>query len=220
MRINKLGLFIILIMIMFSICIPVKAQAATRYSVELIGNSTVKQGEKIEIIIKLKDILDSVDGIAGLSAKLEYDTTKLEKQGDTTSVNGFFLAEGENIELVKIPGVTQDTEIAKLTFKVKDSAEGTTWVKLTQVEAADGTNKFPLGTEVRKDMTIVAKENPKQDEPKDDTTGNKKDETTPDKGNNTKLPQTGIDSTSIIAIVVISAVAIVSFVSYRRYRDI
>jgi len=164
-------------MIILILCNPVKA--ASSYAVELTGNNTVQQGEQIEITIKVKDIVDITGGIAGLSAKLEYDTTKLEKVGDGQSLNGFMLVEGETIELAKYPGVTSDTEVAKFTFKAKTDATGSTEIKLTGIEAADGSNTYPLGQDITKTIQITV--------PTGETT----------KSNNNNLSSISIDGTAI-----------------------
>ena len=161
MKTKKIILLILAMVMMLCMCNPVSA--ATSYSVELLSNvETVQQGQEITITIKVKDIVDIDGGVAGLSAKLEYDSTKLEKVGDkTSSLNGFMLVEGNTIELAKYPGVTADTEIAKFVFKAK--ATGETQVKLTNVEVANGTDTFPLGKEVTKTITITAANNPPVD---------------------------------------------------------
>ena len=119
-QIKKIIAIIMLFIIILLICNPVKADSS--YVVELTSNSTtIQPGQQIEVIIKVKDIVDLSGGIAGLSAKLEYDTTKLEKIGNGEGLNGFLLVEGDTIELAKYPGVTTETEIAKFTFKAKNN---------------------------------------------------------------------------------------------------
>ena len=46
---------------------------------------------------------------------------------------------------------------------------------------------------------------------------NKKDNTSK---NNTKLPQTGAESITVIAIIALGSIAISSYISYRRYKNI
>lgn len=155
MKTKKLVLFILIAVIILSICNP--TNAATSYVVELKSNATtVKQGKEVEITISVKDIVDISGGIAGLSAKLKYDTTKLEKIGDGQSLNGFLLVEGETIELAKYPGVTAETEIAKFTFKAKNTATGNTQITLSDVEVVNGTDTFPLGKDVTKTISITS----------------------------------------------------------------
>lgn len=153
-KVIKIILFLLITATILSIYSPVKA--ATSYAVELASNeNTVEPGEEIEIRIKVKDIVDIPDGIAGLSAKLEYDTTKLERVGEGQSLNGFMLVEGDTIELAKYPGVTSETEIAKFTFKAKEGVTGVAQIKLSGVEVANGTDLFALGKDVIKTITIA-----------------------------------------------------------------
>jgi hypothetical protein len=148
---------IIIAIMMFILCNTVKAAAS--YKVELTGNTTVKAGEQIEITIKVKDIVDIEGGVAGLSAKLEYDETKLEKVGEGQSLNGFMLVEGETIELVKYPGVTTETEIAKFVFKAKANVAGTAEIRLSNVTIANGTETIELGENVTKTVEVTAETN-------------------------------------------------------------
>ena len=57
---------------------------------------------------------------------------------------------------------------------------------------------------------------------KDKTSSNSDKSTSGSKSNKktTKLPQTGVESASVIAIVALSIVSIVSYVSYRKYKNI
>ena len=152
---KKTILFLLITMIILMLYSPV--QAATSYTVELVSNSaTVKAGEQIEISIKVKDIVDITGGIAGLSGKLEYDETKLEKVGEGQSLNGFMLVEGNTIELAKYPGVTSETEVAKFIFKAKENATGEAQIKLSGIEVANGTELYPLGKDVIKTISIAA----------------------------------------------------------------
>lgn len=152
-KIKKITSVIMITIMILMLCSTVKAAASCK--VELVGNATIKQGEQIEITIKVKDIVDIEDGVAGLSAKLEYDETKLERVGEGQSLNGFMLIEGETIELAKYPGVTADTEIAKFIFKAKANVTGSAEIKLSNVVMADGTNNIPLGEDVTKTVEIT-----------------------------------------------------------------
>lgn len=160
MKTQKNIIFLLVILMMLTVCKPVSASIS--YGVELISNKTmVQQGTEIEITIKVKDIIDIDGGIAGLSAKLEYDTSKLERVGEGQSLNGFMLVEGDTIELAKYPGVTADTEIAKFIFKAK--ATGETQIKLTGIEVANGTDTFSLGITVTETILITSPENSADD---------------------------------------------------------
>ena len=153
-KVKKMLTIILVVTIMLLIYSQVKA--ATSYVVELTSNSvTVQPGQQIEVIIKVKDIVDLSGGIAGLSAKLEYDTSKLEKVGNGEGLNGFLLVEGDTIELAKYPGVTTETEIAKFIFKAKENGTGTTQIKLSEIEVANGTDNIPLGQEITKTISII-----------------------------------------------------------------
>lgn len=161
---KKVSLLLLIAIMIMAVSIPVKA--APSYDVQITSNvSTIKQGESVEITIKLKDIVDISGGVAGLSAKLEYDTAKLEKVGDGQALGGFMLVEGNTIELAKYPGVTTDTEIAKFTFKAKDTVTGDAYIKLSGVEIANGVDTIPLGKNVTKTITITAKQQEPQNPP-------------------------------------------------------
>lgn len=152
-RIKQTILFVIITMMILSVCKPVKA--AGSYNIEIISSAeTVQIGQEIEVTIKIKDITGvdtTYGGVAGLSAKLEYDTAKLEKI-KVEGLNGFMFVEGDTIELAKYPGVTEDTEMMK--FKFKSKAEGEATIKLKEVSAANGDETIPLGKEVTKTIKI------------------------------------------------------------------
>lgn len=173
MKVKKFILFILLTVLILSICNVVNA--VTTYNVEIVSNDeqTIQKGQTVEIKIKVKDIVDIVDGVAGFSAKLEYDTTKLEKVGVGEGLNGFLLVEGDTIELAKYPGITSETEIAKFTFKCIEVGEAQ--IKLTNVEVANGTDNFKLGKDITKSISIVSSNNVVNDNDNNNNNNNDND---------------------------------------------
>lgn len=62
---------------------------------------------------------------------------------------------------------------------------------------------------------------PSKDEGNKDTNSDKSNNgNKSNKKNNNKLPQTGVETASLITIVALSAVSIVSYVSYKKYKNI
>ena len=151
-KVKQLISIIFVSIIMLILSSSVKATAS--YVVELVGNDTVQPGQQFEITIKLKDIVDITGGIAGLSVKLEYDTEKLEKVGSGTGLSGFMLVEGSTIEIATYPGVTNDTEIAKFTFKAKENITGSAHITLSAIEAVNGTATVTLDQNVTKVISV------------------------------------------------------------------
>lgn len=156
MKTNAKKIVISVLISLMVICLMcVKINATTSYNVELSSNKeSVMPGEQFEVTIKLANITDIAAGIAGMSARLTYDTTKLEKVGDVQGLNGFMIVEGDTIEIAKYPGVTANTDVAKITFKAKTNCSGSASISLTNLEAVDGTNKYPLGRNVEKNIII------------------------------------------------------------------
>lgn len=178
---KRISIILLMTLLLISICKPVNAGAI--YTVEMVSNvETVEKGAEFEVTIKVKDIEGILDGIAGLTAKLEYDTTKLEMVGDVEGLNNFAGFKEELLVIYhnKGEGVTQDTELAKLKFKAKEIGEAT--IKLSEVEAGDGTDIYKSGKEVTKTIKIQEKVTPPP---------------TPEKSSNNNLASITIDGTPI-----------------------
>lgn len=137
-----------------------------------------------------------------------------------------------------------------ITFKVLDTAaEGETTISVTNAvlalvnEQATQENTSPSSDEVtitiKADDTTVNNQggattdgNDTQTEdkgnqtqtPSNTTSGNKSNSTSTTKKNTTKkttkLPQTGVEIGSVIAIIALGAISIASYVSYKKYKNI
>lgn len=123
-----------------------KVYAAGTYQVEILSEDTYKAGDEVLVSIKVKNLSSiggSADGICVVTAKINYDEEKLEKIS-IEGKNGFSATWGGNIVIDKAEGVSNDTEIAVLKFRVKDTAElGDTSITLTSIESSNGSENIP-----------------------------------------------------------------------------
>lgn len=136
-----------------------------------------------------------------------------------------------------------------LTFKVLDTAvEGETKISITNATLAlvnnsqtqENVNVSDVSATVtiKADTTTVDQDNNKentQDTNKDNSTSEKENtpsnnknttstnstkSTTSSSSKKTKLPQTGAEVGSVIAIAILSVIAVISYVSYKKYKNI
>jgi hypothetical protein len=134
-KIFVLGVVIIICLISIAV------YAAGSYNTELVGPKSVNAGSEFEVIIKLKDLTDingTANGITVVTLTMNFDESKLEKK-EITGLNGFIITEGTNLVIDKAEGVSTDTEIVKIKFKVKDTVTaGNTSIELTNISSSNG----------------------------------------------------------------------------------
>lgn len=155
--------------------------------------------------------------VACMEGTLQYDTAKfsLEKK---EILNGF--TEGGtgnelNAGILTLEDVTlaKTVKMYKLTFKVLETAvEGEEPIEFKNIVLGiideNQTQKDEVAPDARVMLTIA-----KEAEKEPAENGNKGDKPS-------KLPQTGIESSSVVIVGVLGAISIVSYVLFRRYRDI
>ena len=155
------------------------------------------------------EIAIATGGVGKESATLATYTFKIKdtaEVGDTTiTVSDIVLAADTNIEI---------SEDRTVTIKIKEDD--------TTVDAGGEDEQQPTDT---KDPTDDEKpeDTKKPTTPSNDKSSSGSDKSTSGSKSNkktTKLPQTGVETASLIAIVALSIVSIVSYVSYRRYKNI
>lgn len=210
------------------------------------ATGSISVGSSSDTVVKGKTFTVTVAGtadenITGMQAKLTYDSNKLSIESKAAG-QGFSDVSGSNeiaIAATNNENLSKAGTLYTITFKVLNTAtEGETTVSVTNAVLAlvNEQSVQENTTESNGDITINIKAD-------DTTAGNKEEQkgnntTTPtnttDSGNKstgssssnnttkktTKLPQTGIESVSIIAIIALGAIGIASYVSYRKYKNI
>lgn len=184
--------------------------------------------------------------ITALQAALSFDTSKLSLESKTAGT-GFTDSSGSDSEIAILS--TDNNSLSKsgtlytLTFKVLDTAEvGETTVKISNAKLAivnEGTQENVTVADGAATVTIKS----------DDTTIDNKDNNTNSSDNNTstngtsnssnknsnsgsssssssnsskktKLPQTGVETISVVAIAGLTVFAVISYVAYKKYKNI
>lgn len=188
--------------------------------------------------------------IKAMEAKLSYDANKLAIENKSAGQGFSDLSGSNEIAITasSSEGLSKAATLYTITFKVLDNAvEGETTISVTNAVLAllDAENTEELSDEVtitiKADDTTAGNQGGTTQTPEDtksdaeNTTGNTPSNTTSgDKSNTTskpstnnkknntttKLPQTGVESMSVIAIIALGVVAIASFISYRKYKNI
>jgi len=231
---------ILLTILLFIISMISTVYAATG-SISVGANTdTVEKGKTFTVTV----VGTADNNINGMEAKLSYDSAKLVIQ-DKDAGSGFSDLSGNN-EIVVLSknaeNLSKTGTLYTITFKVLDTAEeGQTKISVkdpvlalineqaTQENATASNDEVTVtikGVEVKEEPEG---EQPKEDEPKEDETkedetekGQKEEtkDTTTKENNKNKLPQTGVESTTLIVIVAVGLISIASYVSYRKYKNI
>ena len=123
---------------------------------DLLGTQ-FKEGETIDILVKIQDI-NLPNGIVAFSTMLEYDDEVFEEPIISSAghwqqpimVENLIQSVTENMEDIK-----GEQEVIKLTFKIKDQAKlGNTKICLKEFEVSDGENT--IGSEaIEKQIKII-----------------------------------------------------------------
>lgn len=187
------------------------------------SSEKVKVGDTFTVsIVGIAD-----NNIAGLEANIEYDKDKLKIENKTVGTGFYDYPAGENEVAIGL-GSEENIELSKnatlctFTFKVLEGAKtGETVIefkdiKLALVNAEKQQEEVSVANESIEIEIEKVEEEPKEENKKEDT--DKKPANT-NKDDN-KLPQTGIEEVSIIAIAILAVIATVSYVSYNKYKNI
>lgn len=126
-----------------------KSFAADSYSASLTPNSTkVSKGSEVKVTLKISGI-GVQGGINGIVGTLKFDTDILSlSSSDVKGLNDWtatYNEENKKIEIDNVNTVTEDTEIATFTFKVKDSTTATNaTIQLSSISGANSTLDDPV----------------------------------------------------------------------------
>ena len=223
----KLFKKIVLMIIVFLLCLTMKAYAGVT-EVNLKASSTeVKPGEKVTVTISAV----RGNGIEGFDAVLEYDKTKLKLTNEGSlagenysSLSGTDSLTGEfrvSLMYVGSGDGPAEADIAKLEFEVLDGAKvaDILSVKLTDIQLIDSEL---TGTEVADkevQIKVIEEETPggNTNTPSGNTNTN-----TPGQNNNASgdYPYAGTGNIAFIIISVVTIIAIAMYLKIKKYRDI
>ena len=225
----KLFKKIVLMVIVFLLCLTMKAYAGVT-EVNLKTSSTeVKPGEKVTVTVSAV----RGNGIEGFDAVLEYDKTKLKLTNEGSlagenysSLSGTDDLTGEfRVSLMYIGSGDgpAEADIAKLEFEVLDGAkvDDILSVKLTDIQLIDSEL---TGTEVEdKEVQIkVIKEETPGGNTNTNTPSGNTNTNTPGQNNNASgdYPYAGTGNIAFIIISVVTIIAIAMYIKIKKYRDI
>lgn len=204
------------------------------------SSDTVEKGKTFTVT--LAGTADN--NITGLQAALSFDTNKLAIDSKAAGAN-FTDASGSNSEIAILSSgstVSKSGTLYTITFKVLDNAEeGDTTISVTNATLAlVNENSEQENVKVADEtVTVKIKGNTASEDNKGNTAGEQGNNTkSPSNTSNssgnksttsnsnsttkksTKLPQTGIETISILAIISLGIISIISYVSYKRYKNI
>ena len=240
---KKLILIEIIIFIIMILATTVKAESTNTFKASATANTTtLKPGEEVTITIGVSDINMGTNGINALEGTIKYDKNIFEeiKSNSIQSLNGWTTTyndesstlNGKFLAVNLSSGVKENTQILKVTLKVKQEIEKTTSTQIDfeNITSNNGTDLINAGTKSVKLTINVENTNPiipeESDKNENNINNENKSETnkntaiTDKTQSNTKLPKTG----KSIAMIFILLVAVIVFIGLgiknRSMRDI
>lgn len=199
------------------------------------SSDTVEKGKTFTVTIAGT----ADNNITGLQAALAFDSNKLAIESKSAGSN-FTDASGSDSEIAILSSgstVSKSATLYTITFKVlENAAEGETKVSVTNATLAlVNVNSEQENVKVAdRDVTVNIKssnqgnntdktDNKTQTPSNTSNSGNKSTGTSKSNSStkkSTKLPQTGIETVSIVVIMALGIISIISYVSYRKYKNI
>ena len=165
-QVTKVFIMLLMVAVMILQC-TVIANAASSNDVKMSTTTAeIEKGKEIDVLVSLANI-NVGEGVNTLKGTVNYDTDILEYV-NSEAQNGWSITYNSNngtLLLVNMSGlVKQDQGIAKITFKVKDTAtEGDTTVKLTNIESSNADEKVnPADSSVT--IKVIEKQNDNNDD--------------------------------------------------------
>jgi len=226
-------LFIILLLMVF--LLPTQAQANSFKLNVKADKTTINPGETVVLTLNLSDIDAGDLGINTVEGVLDYDNTIFEEitSDSITSLNNWSMKHNEEeteykgkfILVTLQDGVTENQDIAKITFRVKNGVENkNTSIKIKNILSNDGNTLIEeTDKEVKFEVGTVVDDSEEDDEKNEilnitNTVTQNKIEVEHENLSTGKLPQTG-DSTLILWVAGITLI-IASSIVYIRYKKI
>ena len=206
---------IIFVLSMFSVVNAASASISVGAS-----SQKVKVGDVFTVTV----IGNADENISALQANISYDTNKLLLENRTVGT-GFADFSGDNeiaTAASNSDAISKTATLYTLTFKVLDTATvGETKIDFKNVSLAlVNTNSTQEAVNVADEsLTVTVEKAEETPDVKDEDNNDAKEENNTNKEDD-KLPQTGIESASIILLSILAVIAVVSYVSYNKYRNI
>ena len=251
---NKIKKLIIIGMIMliistFAITVNAETEGATgTFKVTVTADKTeLKPGEEITITVGISDINMGENGINTVEGKIEYNKNLFEeiKSSSIQSLNNWTTTyndeestlNGKFLSINLSSGVKEDTQIFKVTLKVKQEIENTTdaQIDFKDVTSNDGTNLINAGAKsVKLKINVESNsepipedpkpEDPKPEEPNKDETKEETESTInkiADKTQSNKdIPKAGKSIIMFFAVLLVVIVIVALGIKNRSMRDI
>ena len=241
---TKLKMVVIIMMaIMIIGMLTTNVRAVYSAEVEMVPDKTeVNPGDTVNVVVNLVDVVDAGTGATDMAGTIEYDSEFFE---NITATQGSWMMNEAN-GLFSLSGnvLTEDGEFAVLQFTVSDNASGTTTVRFTGLQTANGSDAEPTSPDITLTFNVAEDpeepENPGNTQDPDNTVDpdNEVDDnntaipgnhtgTNSIRGNNvnnvtsiTRLPNAGLRTGMIIAIAILVVVIIGSYLLYKKYQKI
>ena len=156
-RLKKIFNIILLAALMFA-QLPVVFAGSAAVNIN-VNNTSITVGSNVEFTVRLDNIVDAVDGIAGFQGWVEYDSDYLE-YSKAQVLAPFTVSYSDKTKMISGIALDPDTRLTassgnliKVIFKTKKT--GTTTFKLKRTEVSAGNNAKLTSTTPSKEITIV-----------------------------------------------------------------
>lgn len=183
---KRIILGITILVLMFCLNTEVYAKS---YSVAITGNDTFEDQITLNVVVNnLVDFNGACEGLCGMTATLNYDSSKLELVS-ITKLNDFGVThnKGDNsLVFERDMGVGSGSGVATMVFRNKGlSKDESTSISLSNIVATDGEEDVGAGN-ASKSVKFIVKEVPKEEENNNNNnnTGNNNQNNNTNTGNN------------------------------------
>lgn len=241
MKTNLKIILVLLISIMMICMLATTVKAEYSASVRITPDKTeVRPGDTINLTIEFYDMVDVNDtGANSMEGVVQYDTAFFDSIGGTgcelNPQTGKFNILGTTL--------TEDGVFATLQLKVSENATGTATVTFTDIITSDGGEGEELSEAPSADITLTFTVADDEEQPEDPNDGNDDEQdqenaTDPENSvdpnnsvdsngrNNTnsngvssrRLPNAGVGTGILIAVIALAVVSIGSYVLYKKYQ--
>lgn len=235
-KIKSLMVIGIIALIISTLAVTVNAADEGSFNLTVTANKTeLKPGDEVTITVGVSDINVGENGINTVEGKIEYNKNIFEEvksssiqslnnwsttyNDESSSLNGKFLS--VNLSA----GIKENTQLFKITFKVKQEVSNTTdaQIDFKNVASNDGTNIVNTSTKSVKLKINVASNNtttetPNKDNTKTNTISTEKN--TDKTQTNKSIPKTGKSIAVVVAVFITTFIIIILGIKNRSMRDI
>lgn len=247
-KIKNLIILGIMALIISVFTITVNAANTGTFNLTTTASKTeLKPGEEVTITVGISDINVGENGINTVEGKIEYNKNIFEevKSSSIQSLNNWSTTyndessnlNGKFLSVNLSAGIKENTQLFKITFKVKQGIEKTTdtQIDFKNIASNDGTNIINSGTKsIKLKVNVTSNNNssnnnssnnkPTTEEQKKDDTKNTANQITGKNSDKTKtnksIPKTGKSVAIVGAVLITTFIIIILGIKNRSMRDI